>query len=127
MQKNNIKNLKKHTYFFICPSVLRPNLASKKKHWQAPTKHKNIHICLVQALINHIMVSELPPDCPTLPDGRVLTATLVGMDKDRFSSMFLDGIQVRCASGSSCNVPTGADSVEKSPHRCMNCTLKFHS
>jgi hypothetical protein len=73
------------------------------------------------------MVSELPPDCPTLPDGRVLMATLVGMDKDRFSSMFLDGIQVRCASGSSCNVHAGADSVEKSPHRCMNCALKFHS
>jgi len=73
------------------------------------------------------MVSELPPDCPTLPDGCVLTATLVGMDKDRFSSMLLDGIQVRCASGSSCNVHAGADSVEKSPHRCMNCALKFHS
>ena len=73
------------------------------------------------------MVSKLPPDCPTLPDGRVLTATLVGTDKDRFSSMFLDGIQVRSASGSSCNVHAGADSVEKSPHRCMNCALKFHS
>ena len=54
-------------------------------------------------------------------------AKLVGMDKDRFSSMFLDGIQVRCASGSSCNVHAGADSVEKSPHCCMNCALKFHS
>ena len=38
------------------------------------------------------MVSALPPDCPTLPDGRVLTAALVGMDEGRFSSMFLDGI-----------------------------------
>ena len=73
------------------------------------------------------MVSALPPDCPTLPDGRVLTAALVGMDEGRFSSMFLDGIQVRCASGSSCNVHAGADSVENSPHRCMNCALRFHS
>ncbi len=72
------------------------------------------------------MVSELPPDCPTLPDGRILTAALVGMDKDRFSSMFLDDIQVHCASGSSCNIHAGADSVEKFPHRCMNFTLKFH-
>jgi hypothetical protein len=73
------------------------------------------------------MVSELPPDCPTLPDGRVLTAAFVGMDEGRFSSMFLDGIQVRCASGSSCNVHAGADSVENFPHCCMNCALKFHS
>ena len=68
----------------------KKTLASSRKH-----KNKNITF-LVQALINHIMVSELPPNCPsTLPDGHVLTATLVGMDKDRFSSMFLDGIQVR--------------------------------
>ena len=73
------------------------------------------------------MVSELPPDCPTLPDGRVLTAALVGMDAGRFNSMFLDGIQVRCSSGSSCNIHAGADSVENSPHRCMSCALKFHS
>ena len=51
-----------------------------------------------------------------------MTAALVGMDKDRFNSMFLDGIQVRCASGSSCNVHAGADSVEKSPHRDYNNT-----
>ena len=51
-----------------------------------------------------------------------MTAALVGMDKDRFNSMFLDGIQVRCASGSSCNVHAGADSVEKSPHRDYNDT-----
>jgi hypothetical protein len=51
-----------------------------------------------------------------------LTAALVGMDKDRFNSMFLDGIQVRCASGSSCNVHAGADSVENSPHRDYNNT-----
>jgi hypothetical protein len=73
------------------------------------------------------MVSELPPDCPTLSDGRILTAALVGMDECRFSSMFLDGIQVRCASGSSCNVHVSTDSVENPPHRSMNCTLKFHS
>jgi hypothetical protein len=78
-------------------------------------------------MITHIMVSKLAPNCPTLPDGRILMAALVGMDKDRFSSMFLDGIQVRCAYGSSCNVHAGTDSVEKSPHRCMNCALKFHS
>jgi hypothetical protein len=73
------------------------------------------------------MVFELPPDCPTLPDGRVLTAALVGMDEGRFGSMFLDSIQVRCASASSCNAHAGADSLEDSPHRCMNCALKFHS
>jgi hypothetical protein len=55
---------------------------------------KTYNTFLVQALINHIMVSILSPNCPTLPDGRVLTAALVGMDKDRFNSMFLDGIQV---------------------------------
>ena len=98
----------------------------QKKSWQAPTKHKNIHTFLVRALINCIMVSELPPDCPTLPNGRILMAALVRMDEDRFSSMFLDGIQVRCTSVSSCNVQAGADSVEKFPHRCMNCALKFH-
>ncbi len=55
-------------------------------------------------MANHIMVTALPPDCATLPDGRVLTAALVRMEDDRFSSMFLNGIQVCCASGSSCNV-----------------------
>jgi hypothetical protein len=44
------------------------------------------------------------------------------MDKDRFNSMFLDGIQVRCESGSSCNAHIGADSVEKSPHHDYNDT-----
>jgi hypothetical protein len=44
------------------------------------------------------------------------------MDKDRFNSMFLDGIQVRCKSGSSCNVHAGADSVEKASHRDYNDT-----
>ncbi len=51
-----------------------------------------------------------------------MTAALVRMDKDRFNSMFLDGIQVRCESGSSCNAHIGADSVEKSPHRDYNDT-----
>ena len=51
-----------------------------------------------------------------------MTAALVGMDKDRFNSMFLDGIQVRCKSGSSCNVHAGADSVEKASHRDYNDT-----
>ena len=51
-----------------------------------------------------------------------MTAALVGMDKDRFNSMFLDGIQVRCASGSSCNVHAGADSVEEASHRDYNDT-----
>ena len=110
--------------FIICPSVLRPQ---KQNAGKIQRNIKTYNTFLVQALINHIMVSVLPPDCPTLPDGRALTAALVGMDKDRFNSMFLDGIQVRCASGSSCNIHAGADSVEKSPHRCMNCALKFHS
>ena len=51
-----------------------------------------------------------------------MTAAVVGMDKDRFNSMFLDGIQVRCESGSSCNVHAGADSVEKSSHCDYNDT-----
>jgi hypothetical protein len=29
--------------FFICPSVLCPNLASKKKRLASSRKHKNIH------------------------------------------------------------------------------------
>ena len=40
--KKNIKNLINIRMFIICPSVLRPDLASKKKRWQDPTKHKNI-------------------------------------------------------------------------------------
>ncbi len=51
-----------------------------------------------------------------------MTAALVRMDKDRFNSMFHDGIQVRCESGSSCNIHAGADSVEKSPHCNYNDT-----
>ena len=78
-------------------------------------------------MANHIMVSDLPPNFPTLTDGRVLMAALAGMDKDRFSLTFLNGIQVCCASGSSCNVHPNAAPVEESPHCCMNCTLKFHS
>ena len=90
-------------------------------------KHKK-HTCtfLVHIVMNHIMVSDLPPNCSTLPDGHVFTAAFVGMDKDRFSSMFLNDIQVRCASGSSCNVHSNAAPVEESPHHCMNCALKFH-
>jgi hypothetical protein len=48
---------------------------------------KHTYTFLVHALINHIMVSKLPPDFPTLPDGRVLAAALGGMDKDRFSNV----------------------------------------
>ena len=36
--------------------------------------------------------------------------------------MCLDGIQVRCESGSSCKGHAGADSVEKSPYRDYNDT-----
>ncbi len=77
-------------------------------------------------MANHIIVTDLPPDCPTLPDGRVLAAALVGMEDDRFRSMFLNGIQVCCASGSSCNVHPNAAPVAESFHRCMSCALKFH-
>jgi hypothetical protein len=73
------------------------------------------------------MVTALPPNCPTLPDGCVLMAALVGMEDDRFGSMFLNGIQVCCTSGSSCNVHPNAAPVEESFHHCMNCALKFHS
>jgi len=72
------------------------------------------------------MDSDLSPACPTLPDGRVLTAALAGMDEDRFGFMFLNGMQVCCASGSSCNIHPNATPVEESIHCCMNCTLKFH-
>jgi hypothetical protein len=78
-------------------------------------------------MINHIMLSELPPDCPTLPDGASSRLHLLGWTRIDSARMYLDGIQVRCVSGSSCNVHVGADSVEKSPHRCMKCALKFHS
>ena len=99
-------------YVFLCVGLSYVWILPAKKMLASSRKHKNKNITfLVQALINHIMVSELPPNCPTLLDGRILTATLVGMDKDRFSSMFLDGIQVRCASGSSCNIHASADSV----------------
>jgi hypothetical protein len=47
-----------------------------------------------------IMVSNLPHKCHVLPDGHVITAAFVGMDKDRFCSMFINGLQVSCASGS---------------------------
>jgi hypothetical protein len=74
-----------------------------------------------------IMASTSPPKCPVLPDGRALTAAFVGMDKDRFSSMFADDVQVLCASGSDCKIHPGAGPVDESFHRCMNCALKFHS
>ncbi len=73
------------------------------------------------------MVSELPPDCPALLDGCIQTHVLDGMDKDRFYSLFLDGVQIHCASGAKCNIHPGASPVDESPHRCMNCALKFHS
>ncbi len=75
-----------------------------------------------------IMASTSSPKCPVLPDGRALTAAFVGMvDKDRFSSMFANNVQVLCASGSDCKVHPGAGPVDESFHRCMNCALKFHS
>ena len=70
---------------------------------------------LVHIMVNHSMVSDLPPNCPTfLPDGRVLAAALVRMEDDRFSSMFLNGIQAFCASGSSFNVHPKLAPVEES-------------
>jgi hypothetical protein len=74
-----------------------------------------------------LMVSDLPSICPTLPDGGcVLTVALVGMADDRFGSMFLNGIQVCCVSGSSCNVHPNTTPIEESFYRCMNCALEFH-
>jgi hypothetical protein len=74
------------------------------------------------------MTSILPPKkCPVLSDGRILTAAFVGMDEDRFSSMFIEVHQVICALGSDCKIHAGAGPVDESIHRCMNCTLKFHS
>ena len=54
-----------------------------------------------------IMASTSPLKCPVLPDGRILTAAFVGMDKDRFSSMFADNVQVLFASGSDCKIHPG--------------------
>jgi hypothetical protein len=68
-----------------------------------------------------------PKKCPVLPDGRVLTAAFVGMDKERFSSMIIKDHQVICALGSDCKIHPGAVSVNESIYRCMNCALKFHS
>jgi len=73
------------------------------------------------------MASTSPPKCPVLPDGRALTAAFVGMDKDRFSLMFADDVQVLCASGSDCKIHPCAGLVDESFLRCMNCALKFHS
>jgi hypothetical protein len=78
---------------------------------------------VVHIVANHIMVTALPPDCPTLLDGRVLMAALVGMEDNKFGSMFLNVIQVCCASGSSCNVQPNAAPIEESFHCCMNCAL----
>jgi hypothetical protein len=69
------------------------------------------------------MVTVLTLNCPTLPDGHVLTAALVRMEDDRFGSMFLNGIQVCCASGSSWNVHPNTAPIEESFHRCMDCAL----
>jgi hypothetical protein len=49
------------------------------------------------------------------------------MDKDRFSSMFADDVQVLCASGFDCKIHHSAGPLDESFHRCMNCALKFHS
>ena len=74
-----------------------------------------------------IMVSTPSPKCPVLPDGRALTAAFVGMDKNSFSSMFTDNVEILRASGSYCKVHPGAGPVDLSIHRCMNCAQKFHS
>ncbi len=74
------------------------------------------------------MTSILPlKKCPVLPDSHVLTAAFVGMDEDRFSSMFIKDHQVICASGSDCKIHAGVGPIDESIHRCMNCALKFHS
>jgi hypothetical protein len=74
------------------------------------------------------MASILPPKkCPVLPDGGILTAAFVGMDKDRFSPMFIKDHQVICTLGSDCKICPRAGSINESIHCCMNCTLKFHS
>ena len=63
------------------------------------------------------MASTSPPKCPVLPDGLALTAAFVGMDKDRFSLMFAEDVQVLCASGSDCKIHPGAGPVDESFHR----------
>jgi hypothetical protein len=74
------------------------------------------------------MTSILPPKkFPVLPDGHLLTAVFVGMDEDRFSSMFIEDHQVICTLGSDCKIHAGAGPVDESIHHCMNCALKFHS
>jgi hypothetical protein len=74
------------------------------------------------------MTSILTPEkCPVLSDGRILTAAFVGMDEDRFSSIFIEDHQVICAMGSDCKIYASAGPVDESIHHCMNCALKFHS
>ena len=95
----------------------------QKKTLDSSKKLKKLHIFLIHLVANHIMVTALPPDCPTLPDGHVLTAALVGMEDNRYGSMFLNGIKVCCAFGSSCNIHPNAAPVEESFHCNMNCAL----
>ena len=72
------------------------------------------------------MESNLPPGCPTLPDGLVLMAALVGLEDNRFSSMFLNGIQsMLCLWGLLNNYPNAVP-VEESINCCKNCALKLH-
>ena len=91
-----------------------------------PPRWPHLRWLSASSLLITVMAST-PPQCPVLPDGRALTTAFVGMDEDRFSSMSADNVQVLCASGSDCKVQPRAGPVDLSIHRCMNCSLKFHS
>ncbi len=114
-----------------CPELPRGNKQSGQLE-----KHKNICITsLVHLFPSHCTYLSIrswhlfspPKKCPVLPDGHILTAAFVGMDKDRFSSMFIDNYQVIFPSGSDCKIHPSAGSVNESIHWCMNCALKIHS
>jgi len=72
------------------------------------------------------MESNLPPGCPTLPDGLVPTAALVGLEDNRFSSMFLNGIQSMLCLWGLLHIYPNAVPVEESINCCKNCALKLH-
>ena len=74
---------------------------------------------LVQALINHIMVSVLPPDCPTLPDGHVWRLHLLGWIRIDSTQCFLMAFRSAAHLGP---VATSTPVRTESPHRDYNDT-----
>jgi hypothetical protein len=70
--KTKHKKLYKHMYVYYMSICLTSGSYQQKQNAGKIQRNiKTYKTFLVQALINHIMVSVLPPDCPTLPDGRI--------------------------------------------------------